>query len=287
MVDGGPHAVARRAEAVAWCASLARRHYENFPVASVLLPPAARRPIVAIYAFSRLADDVADEPWTTSTEERLRGLDTLHDIIRQAASGPMERGHPVTVALSEAVGSLYPAQLLDDLLSAFRQDTIGWRPTVWDQVDDYCRRSANPVGRLVLHCCGEVSPEALLRSDDVCTALQLINFWQDLSVDVPRGRHYLPSDDVVRDGATAVLQQGLKRSRALLASGAGIVGSIRGRRLRLELKSIVAGGAAMQERCENLGAALFAQRPELGRGAYLRILLRLLLGRWRPAPRRS
>lgn len=197
------------------------RHYENFPVASLLCPARLRAPIRAIYAFARTADDLADEG-TGSAQQRLQWLHdyrcALHDCARGQQPAPVTRAargellpdgvqdwSQVFGPLSAAIAAHgLPVALFDDLLDAFVQDvqdTRDWRlypdrPALLD----YCRRSANPIGRLMLHLYGVDDAQSLAQSDALCTALQLINFWQDLSEDLPRGRCYLPLADCVRHG---------------------------------------------------------------------------------------
>jgi squalene synthase HpnC len=185
-------------------------HYENFPVASWLCPPRLRAPIAAIYHFARTADDLADEG-QHGAEQRLAQLQQYAADLQQLGSAGRSRhadAHRLAAYLWPAGSSGQahglPKPLLADLLSAFEQDVrmtaAQTRYTDMAQLLDYCRRSANPVGRLLLHLYGVVNAKALIQSDAICTALQLINFWQDLSQDLPRQRHYLPDADLARHG---------------------------------------------------------------------------------------
>jgi squalene synthase HpnC len=195
-------------------------HYENFPVASVLCPAHLRAPIAAIYHFARTADDIADEGDATA-QQRLDDLQAYRaELIAACANqpqytqpdtklaAPRTRWPQVFGPLQQAIHSWQlPPQLLHDLLDAFTQDIAqsAAGATYADSAAllDYCRRSANPVGRLLLHLYGVTDALALQRSDAICSALQLINFWQDLSVDIPRGRYYLPLEDCKRFGVTS------------------------------------------------------------------------------------
>ncbi len=188
--------------------ALAATHYENFPVASWLCPPRLRPPIAAIYAFARTADDLADEGDATPAR-RLADLAAYRQDLHACAQGLAvgTRWSSVFLPLQQAIHAhQLPVPLLDDLLSAFVQDVektangAGYADRT--ELLDYCRRSANPVGRLLLHLYGIADPLALQRSDAICTALQLINFWQDLSQDLPRGRFYLTEADCARFGVT-------------------------------------------------------------------------------------
>jgi len=174
-------------------------HYENFPVASVLCPKSLRPPVTAIYWFARVADDIADEG-DAPVEQRRAELAAYRAELARVAAGetPAPRWSHVFTPLAKAIREhALPPKLLDDLLDAFMQDT--GNPLYPDRATllDYCRRSANPIGRLLLHLYGIRDETALVRSDLICSALQLINFWQDLSVDLPRGRCYLPQKDGV------------------------------------------------------------------------------------------
>ncbi len=253
-------------------------HYENFPVASLLCPPALRPPIVAIYRFARTADDIADEG-DASSEQRLHDLADYRADLRAVAqgrpAGPRWPGVFDTLARHLADRAL-PVQLLDDLLDAFEQDVHN--PTYADRAAllDYCRRSANPIGRLLLHLYGIDEPAAARQSDAVCSALQLINFWQDLSVDGPRGRHYVPEQDrqchavpldtlrLARDTPAA---RGLVRDLCdwagqLMLDGAPLTRRLPGR-AGWELRLVVQGGLRILEKIRRMDHAALARRPTL------------------------
>jgi len=276
-------------EAYAACVTDAHRHYENFPVASWLLPRVARPHVAAVYAFLRAADDFADEGDRTPGE-RHRLLDSWSERLRLAASTdapgpPPQPGEPAhTVAIFRAVGATIrscslPVALFDDLLSAFRQDVDVTRYSTWSDVLDYCRRSANPVGRLVLRIAGRDSAQLDGWSDDVCTALQLTNFWQDLQRDYDRGRLYLPRDEQLAHGAreedlaarrmTAAWQAALAaaalRTRALFNAGRPICDAFHGR-LRYELRATWLGGTRILDRLVAVRFDVANRRPTLGPG---------------------
>lgn len=199
------------AGAYAFCQALANRHYENFPVASRLLPRRLRKHVAALYAFARLADDFADEPeYEGQRKERLQDWRTqLHSLDNPR--------HIVFVALKNTLSELaLPVQPFDDLLSAFIQDTEKKRYATFDEVLDYCRRSANPVGRIVLMIHGHRDQELFALSDAICTGLQLANFWQDVSVDLKKDRIYIPEEDFKSFGYTeADLRMGLLNEKFL------------------------------------------------------------------------
>lgn len=259
---------------------IARRHYENFPVASWLLPADSRPHIAAVYAFARTADDFADEGHR-SPEARLVLLDEWQARLDRAVHGEVdddgsEAAH-IFRALRQTIRShnIDPS-LLGDLLSAFRQDVTVKRYETWTDLFDYCRRSANPIGRLVLAICG-YRGEALARaSDDVCTALQLTNFWQDLERDWTKGRLYVPLEVAKHAGAIpgdfdrrhmspewrSALRRAAEKTRELFAEGRAVADAVRGR-LKWELRATWLGGMRILERLDAVDYDVFRFRPEL------------------------
>lgn len=278
-------------QAYAFCAQLARSHYENFPVASRLLPARLRRPVAVIYAFARGADDLADEG-PLDPARRLVLLDAYGQQLEAAARG-QGGDNPVFIALADVIARHHlPPQLFRDLLSAFRQDVTQPHYADFAQLLDYCRRSANPVGRLLLHLNGAASEENLALSDHVCTALQLINFYQDLTQDyAENGRIYLPQDEMQRHGVTPVhlrerrndpalrelLRRQYQRTRELLLAGAPLGRRLRGR-FGWEIRLIIAGGRQVLGRLEaGLETTPFA-RPRLRRRDWPVLLWRSIAG---------
>lgn len=266
-------------------------HYENFPVASWLCPSRLRPPIAAIYAFARTADDLADEG-DAAAPERLEALRAFRADLAAIARGaaPSPRWPEVFGPLAAAMrGFALPESLLADLLSAFVQDIEKTRDRAGyaDRAEllDYCRRSANPVGRLLLHLYGVTDARSLAQSDAICSALQLINFWQDLSVDLPRGRRYLPREDCHAHGlvdgdferfaplaatappsaAIALMASEVAWARVLMQEGAPLVHRLPGR-AGWELRFVVQGGSRIVDKIEAQGFDSFSRRPTLGRG---------------------
>jgi squalene synthase HpnC len=256
------------------------QHYENFPVASLLCPARLRPPIAAIYHFARTADDIADEG-TASPAERLAALAAFRADLNAVKKGlaASERWPIVFAKLGPMLHQWQlPVRLLTDLLSAFEQDVVKTRYANQEELLDYCRRSANPIGRLLLHLYGLNDAEALAQSDSICTALQLVNFWQDLSEDIPRGRIYLPAAMQARHGVTETelfRQQNSSNTRALVAEsvgwarqlmrqGAPLVKKVPGR-AGWELRLVVQGGLRIAERIEQLDFATLQQRPVIGK----------------------
>jgi hydroxysqualene synthase len=253
-------------------------HYENFPVASIFCPPALRPAIVAIYWFARTADDLADEG-DASPQMRLDELAAFRTDLAACAAGlpTSERWSHVFKPLQLVIAQYtLPVALLNDLLSAFEQDVTKTRYASQGELLDYCRRSANPVGRLLLHLYGVSDPAALKQSDSICTALQLINFWQDLSIDIPRGRLYLPADSVSHHGVCeaqllaqtidaktrALVAANVAWSQALMKSGTPLVKKVPGR-AGWELRLVVQGGLRIAEKIEQLDFASLRCRPKL------------------------
>ena len=257
-------------------------HYENFPVASFLCPPQLRAPIAAIYAFARTADDLADEGDAPATV-RLADLSAYRSDLAAIAVGaaPSARWPEVFGPLAAMLRShALPVPLLDDLLSAFVQDVQKTRDGAGygDRAEllDYCRRSANPVGRLLLHLYGVQDAQALAQSDAICTALQLANFWQDLNVDLPRGRFYLPEADCAAHGVqradllrlrstpqtTKLIAASAGWARASMEKGVPLVKRLPGR-AGWELRLVVQGGLRILDKVDALHGASLHTRPRI------------------------
>lgn len=272
-------------------------HYENFPVASWLCPARLRAPIAAIYHFARTADDLADEG-DASPAERLQALAAYRQALTAAcAAAPMPpepRWAWVFGPLQQAIQQhQLPTQLLHDLLDAFVQDVEKTRDGAGyaDQAEllAYCARSANPVGRLLLHLYAVTDAQALQQSDLICTALQLINFWQDLSVDLPRGRYYLPAADCARLGVTQaellarhiqpnttlLIAEQVSLARAAMQKGSPLVHRVPGR-AGWELRLVVQGGLRILDRIEALQYGTLQTRPTLRRRDLALMLWRAL-----------
>lgn len=273
-------------DAFAWCERLARSHYENFPVGSVLLPSRIRRHVWAIYAFARIADDFADEE--SYAGERLACLGRWRDMLRAAEEGRAR--HPVFVALVDTLRRFdLPAQLLHDLITAFEMDCRQNAWPTWDSLLHYSSYSANPVGRLVLWLHGYRDEDRARRSDAICTALQLTNFWQDVSVDLRKDRVYIPEADMERhdyvrielerhfnnERLHALMRDLVDRTRALYAEGDDLPERVRGL-LRYELRLTCLGGKAILDEIEARRYNVF-ERPTLSRGTWLRLLPRMLV----------
>jgi len=279
-------------QAYAYCRAMARAHYENFPVASLALPRRLRKPVAAIYAFARTADDIADEG-DDSPEDRLRALDDMEHALALLEAGGRPEG-PVFVALGDAVRRHHlPVQPLRDLLEAFRTDVTKKRYADFGELMQYCRHSANPVGRLLLHLYGAAQPRNLAYSDGICSALQLTNFLQDLHQDyAEKKRIYIPMDDMerfhVEEAHFAQRRSDLamrrlvsfeaQRAMRILHAGAPLGKALRGR-LGLELRMIVLGGNRILQYLQSGRDDVFS-RPRLTRADRLRMVWYALKEGW-------
>ena len=274
-------------------------HYENFPVASWLCPPHLRSPIAAIYWFARTADDLADEGDATA-QQRLDDLTAFRaDLIAASKNAQVSPFWPqVFTPLAAAIAKFsLPINHLDDLLCAFEQDIRKTRDGQGYKTEaellDYCTRSANPVGRLLLHLYGISDAEALGYSDDICTSLQLINFWQDISQDIPRSRFYIPEDACTQFGvsraelisavgkniqsqnATKLIAHQAINTSARMLKGSQLVHLIPGR-AGWELRFVVQGGLRILDKIKALDYAMLEKRPKLSKLDYVVIGWRAL-----------
>jgi squalene synthase HpnC len=254
------------------------RHYENFPVASLLCPPRLRPAVAAIYWFARTADDLADEG-DASPEVRLSDLAAYRADLSAASEGrPTSARWPAVFGALQPVIAQFrlPVPLLADLLSAFEQDVVKQRYASEAELLDYCRRSADPVGRLLLHLYGVNDADSLTQSDNICSALQLINFWQDLSVDIPRGRIYLPQalwathgvDEAqllrleINPDTTKLIAACAHAARARMLKGSPLAKKVPGR-AGWELRLVVQGGLRILDKMEAIHFATLRRRPKL------------------------
>ena len=270
-------------------------HYENFPVASLLLPRRLQFPVRNIYRYARSADDIADEGVATSAQ-RLEQLGGYREALHQMAAGtlnlPKGDGRiPVFEPLAQSIEQHdLPLQPFFDLLSAFEQDVVTTRYEDDASLLDYCRRSANPVGRLMLHLYQAATAQNTVQADAICTGLQLTNFWQDVAVDWQKGRVYLPRDKLKRYGVSenhiaqkrhadpawqALMQAQVQQARELLASGLPLTRKLPGR-VGLELRLVVHGGLRILERLDQLHYDIFFHRPTLTKRDWIVLLWRCL-----------
>jgi phytoene synthase len=268
------------------CLDVAQQHYENFPVASILLPRRLRQPVAAIYAFARSADDIADEG-TAPDSERLSRLDGYAAGLDAIESGETPAGFVFT-ALGQAIRRHgLPLAPFRALLSAFRQDVTQRRYADFSQLHDYCRRSANPVGQLMLHLFRRNTAENRALSDSICTGLQLVNFLQDIDADYARGRIYLPQDamqshgvgeghirDRLRDPAwRALMSAEIDRARAFLLTGVPLCAILHGRP-GLEIRLTLAGALTVLDKLRRIHVSGRHGNGRLARSDWARLLWR-------------
>ncbi|MFZ6813012.1 squalene synthase HpnC [Undibacterium sp. Rencai35W] len=261
-------------------------HYENFPVASFLLPARLRPAVEAIYTFARTADDIADEGDATP-EQRLAGLSQYETELDRIVTN-QQPGHSLFTRLQKVILEYaLPVPAFRDLLSAFKQDVTTTRYSNYKALLDYCSRSANPVGLLMLHLYDAASAKNKRDSDAICSALQLINFWQDVAIDWDKQRVYIPQEDLIQFNIseeqianqhhnaqwTALMQFETSRARALLISGMPLCKRLPGR-IGWELRLVTQGGLRILERIDAVQGNVFHHRPQLEKADWLIMLWR-------------
>lgn len=268
--------------------SLSKKHYENFPVASFLIPKNKRIDIAIIYWFARTADDLADEG-QFSPGERLSALDEFEKHFNESLKGKFISDEYKILSDVIVRNNLNPKDFID-LISAFKQDVIKNRYETFDEVLDYCKRSANPVGRIVLNIFDIRDEEAYKFSDKICTALQLTNFFQDVEIDYAKGRIYFPKDEMIRFNVdekmfemkennpnfSALLKYSIKRTGNLFKEGRSLFRFLSGR-LKLEIKWTVAGGEKILSKIEKNNYQIFGNRPKLNKADFISILLKSII----------
>ena len=265
---------------------MAVNHYENFPVASFLLPARLRPAVRALYTFARSADDIADEG-DASDEQRIAGLNGYAAQLEKIERDELPENEQFRNLQAVIRQYRLPVQPLFQLLSAFKQDVVQKRYATYADLIDYCDRSANPVGQLILHLYGAATDKNLQDSNAICSALQLINFWQDVAIDWHKQRIYIPLEDLQRFGVTetqiaeqisdtawqTLMQFELRRTRALMLSGADLACRLPAR-IGLELRGVVQGGLRILEKIER--ESVFHRRPVLNKWDWIVVTWRVL-----------
>ncbi|MFN5309140.1 MAG: squalene/phytoene synthase family protein [Candidatus Kapaibacterium sp.] len=286
--SGGKFAVNETQTAFQWCKRLSLGHYENFPVGSVLIPKSQRPHFFSVYAFSRIADDIADEPGFDQAERAalLQQYESL--LLHHSAKST----HPIFRSLHETIDKCsIPLLPLVQLLEAFRRDVFFVRPVTLNDIDDYCSYSANPIGELVLRITGAYSQQNHQKSNAICTALQMVNFWQDTSTDLRRGRNYYPitlCTDISFDDKNlgneefctnfpSVLNAVIDATWQKFEEGQSLIASIPMLRLRSEIAFTIIGGKYILSRVQELGVDIVHQRPALSVLSFPSIGIRTLL----------
>ncbi|WP_373651119.1 squalene synthase HpnC [Schlesneria sp. DSM 10557] len=289
----GPESSARqidRAEAEAYCKHLATSHYENFPLVSWLLPRELHQHFYNVYAYCRWADDLGDEVGDPASSLEL--LAWWRQELQACYAGQLR--HPVFVALKPTIDQFsIPAEPFLDLISAFEQDQTVLEYQTFEQLRDYCRRSADPVGRLVLYLCQQHNPQNVVWSDSICTGLQLANFWQDVARDYKIGRIYLPREDYERFGYQRedfdhgrinppfleLMRFQVDRARQFLNSGLPLIEQLPGR-IQVDIDLFARGGLCILDRIESIGYRVWETRPKVTKFDALKLLAGAL---WRKA----
>lgn len=274
-------------EAFAFTQSIATTHYENFPVGSLLIPKKQRQHIFNVYAFARIADDIADEPEIGVKKERLSMLESLENLLY------IKNNHnPLSIALQHTIDYFnLPKLPFQKLIRAFKMDIAFEQPNSYEDLLYYCEHSANPVGELVLRIFGQYNEQRAILSDKICTALQLANFWQDLSIDVPRGRVYLPNevlkkhsvmpdfykrDNLKKNLPNLMLCLGelYKLTYSLFSDGRLLIKYLEPQRLKYEIKITLMGGETILKKSVKLKENIFTIRPKLDKKDFVRLILK-------------
>ncbi|HEX9250600.1 MAG TPA: squalene synthase HpnC [Ignavibacteriaceae bacterium] len=264
---------------------LIKDHYENFPVASFLLPKSYRKDIVIVYWFARTADDFADEG-NAKTEERLDELNTFEIEFQKSLNGKSENFHFNQLAGTISNRKLSPKYFID-LLSAFKQDVVKKNYANYDEVLDYCERSANPVGRIMLELFNIKDEQAIISSDKICTALQLTNFYQDTIIDIEKGRNYYPQDEMKMYNVTqkmfelkknnpnikVLVKHNVERTQTLFDEGKSLLKYLDGR-FKIEIKWTIAGGEKILDKIRKNNYDVFTNRPKLSKMDFTLLLVK-------------
>jgi phytoene synthase len=259
QLDGGCYAVTTISDAYDFCKRVASGHYENFPVASFIVSKKLRKHINAIYTFARIADDIADEISKTDNAQAALLLSQYKVILHSNK----KTTNPIFLALRQTIEEYnLPINCFERLITAFEQDINFKQPENWLELLEYCNNSANPIGELLLHLFGECNDTTLHYSNCVCTALQLINFWQDLSIDSKRNRYYIPSD-LMADDSTDIIAYIMSKTKNMMNEGRKILDEVYSLRFRWELRLIIFGGNYILRKEQKLGLKLLDERPKI------------------------
>lgn len=290
--DGGEYQAKDLASAHAFCKSIALGRYENFPVGSLLIKKTKRKHFFAAYSFARFADDIADEPIFENSREKIAALEKLETALNEIDEFAYA-GNPIFLALKNSIDDAIKTKApFRKLLEAFKMDAEFKRPKTWEDVYYYCERSANPVGEIVLRISDSYDESAAKYSDMICTGLQLANFWQDFSVDLPNGRCYVPEQVLEKYALneknnlqnlkktskfSVALDELCGRTDDFLTEGSRLVPLLKDFRLRTEIKAIVGGGLAISKKTRALGSEILQRRPKLSKFDFAGIFLKSFL----------
>lgn len=271
-------------EAFAYCDNIAKNHYENFPVGSILVPKQLRKHFYSIYAFARIADDIADENFDLTKQEKVNLLNLLEENLKKVVENKEETNNPILLALSKTIDEKkLPIEPFQKLIIAFKMDVNFVQPEKMSDLLKYCHYSANPIGELILRLYGNFNENTAKHSEAITSALQLLNFWQDLSKDIPNGRLYVPQEIIEEYNFNneynieKTLPILLIYSEKLLNFGKDLPDFIKDLRLKYELKLIINGGYFILRKEQKLGGKLLVTRPKLTKYDYLKIFIKSIL----------
>ncbi len=288
--DGGNYKASSVNDAFEFCRQVTISHYENFPVASFLVPKSLRKYVNAIYAYARIADDIGDELTSISKEARLKALDDYEKLLLNSEG--QQNSNPVFLAIHQTMNDRnIPDEPLRKLLVAFRKDVKFVQANTIDDLLNYCSFSANPVGELILRLFNQNNNITAPLSDKICTGLQLANFWQDLSIDLKNGRVYIPSINLNKhnislqnifekgsnDNLFNCLNELYLQTEKYLRDGYKLIEYLSNYRLKLEIKATVLGGLEIINKCRNLGTDIINIRPKLTKIDYMKIFIKAVI----------
>ncbi len=275
-LDGGKFSVDSLDAAFDFCKKISIEHYENFPVGSILVPHHIRKHFYSIYAFSRIADDIGDELIKTSTSEyTLIILNKYKTSLEKIHSDKiLEIHNPIFLALKETINKFdIPIAPFLQLISAFESDILFKKFQNFDELLVYCDNSANPIGELVLRLFGEYNENNLKYSNSICSALQLINFWQDISIDTKNNRVYIPQELLFGGKTRSEISEALvEYTKELMRNGENLLKKLYNFRLKLELAAIISGGNLLLNKIEKSGPNIFHERPDITKKDFLNLL---------------
>jgi squalene synthase HpnC len=289
--SGGIHKVGDLEQALDFAKGIALSHYENFPVASILMPKRQRQDVLNIYAFARVADDIADVPGYGDSEYRIAKLNEYEALLLDYVANERSEGNPIFISLAKTVNSLgLPLEPFQKLLKAFRMDCKFQAPRTWDELLNYCVYSANPVGELMLRVFDEYDDVKANLSDCVCTGLQLANFWQDLSVDLREGRNYIPYSVLSKyrladksflkwkenENFVDCLNEIYDYTENLFEIGKDLVNLLKQKRLRIEIAAICLGGEMILNKTKHLSSDIIYKRPKIKKSEFFSIFIKSL-----------
>lgn len=289
--DGGSFKVKCINNAYKFCEKLAKQHYENFPVGSLLVPRSKRKYFYAIYAIARISDDIADELTELPVEERLAMLNVIESMVLDESFKSAPSGNPIFMALHDTFKNCHiPADPILKLLKAFEMDVEFVQPETWKDLENYCSYSANPVGELVLRIFDNYNDSTAGYSDSICTGLQLANFWQDLSRDLNNNRIYIPkkilknykieNNDLLNrnkiNNLVDVLNHVFEKTDNYFKRGKDLVYYLDSKRLKAEIAFTIEGGKLIQNKNKNFGINLLDKRPSIKKAEFLNILLKIV-----------